>query len=874
VNKCFTINVLEIVADVEVLAFDILFDLFTYRCILCYRPPEYDNNAWSYFSSLLSCIDSLCKNCDCNICIFGDFNLPYLCWDTLLVSGPHAKFHQAFLDSTTQLGLVQCVDQPTRCDNILDLVLVNDPLLISSCVVRAPFGNSDHETIEFNLVLPAVKPTSGVSECQSDSKYCFNFKEADYNGLNVFLSGVDWLNVLCTDDVNSCMERFMDIFNEGINQFVPVRQVFDFNNSSKKYIRKYPLFIRQLFRKKIAAWRLYKHNKTEQLKIKYKAAEAKFSSAVDSFNARKENDLINNGNLGAFYSYVNNKLVTKSGVGALKDNDGVLVHNDVGKARVLNECYSNVFVQDNDILPDFPSKVPTDIGLSDIEFNFNNVYKHLRQLKSKTSFGPDGLTSMFLKNLAPSLALPLSILFSSSFDSGNLPDIWKMATVTPVFKKGQTCDPSNYRPISLTCVLCKLMESIINVSVIKYLHDNNLITEQQHGFLAKHSTCSQLLECVNDWTMSLNIRNAVDVVYIDFNKAFDTVVHSKLLHKLKAYGITGNLLLWIENFLSNRYQSVRVGFHTSGSVPVISGVPQGSVLGPLLFLLYINDIVDIFDSSVSVKLFADDVKIYINISDLTNITVLQDSLTAISRWADEWQLKISIKKCTVLHLGRNNLQHVYAIDDATLPSVHEVRDLGVTMDSKLCFSAHYAQIAAKAHQRACLIIRCFKSRDPHLLFRAFKVYVRPLLDYCSPVWAPVYKCDILKLESVQRRFTKRLQNCSGLKYAERLKFLNDETLELRRFKQDLVTMYKIFNGLIDIDVADFFEVKTYITRGHKLKITKPLCYNNARLFSFACRRIDCWNLLSDSIISSSTVNVFKHCINYVNFNKFLYVLDV
>jgi len=727
VDRRFNVVELEINSNVEMLAFDIYFNVCNYRCVLCYRPPDYDSAAWLYLTCMLGCIDDMCID-NSNICIFGDFNLPYLSWDSLLPTGVHLRFHEALLDFVMHHGLCQCVTQPTRGNNILDIILVNDPLLINSCNVGLPFGTSDHDAVEFSLTLPDCTADEVDRDPEVNTFYSYNFKEADYVGLNAYLASVDWQLVFSNhdNDINKCMELFIDVLNAGMDMYVPIKQVFTSSNS-RSSVKAFPLYIRQLFRKKTAAWRLYKRHKTDQLKAKYKTAEAKFNDAVALHISAKENELINKGNLGAFYKYVNNKLVTKSGVGPLKDSNGLLVFDDCDKAEVLSQFYNGVFTQDNDSLPDFPQRVGENIELHNVQFGADIVFKHLSKLKPNSSGGPDGLPALFLKNLAPSLSFPLSILFSSSFALGELPDVWKMATVTPIFKKGQSCDPGNYRPISLTCILCKVMESIIKDVVIKYLLDNKLITKQQHGFLARHSTCSQLLETVNDWSLALNLRNSVDTVYVDFKKAFDSVVHSKLIHKVKAYGISGNLLMWLTNFLSNRFQAVKIGSHVSAFIPVASGVPQGSVLGPLLFLICINDLVDLFGSNLCVKLFADDVKIYVSIGDVNNIDTLQTGLTALCAWASTWQLTISVGKCAVLHLGKNNLLHSYSINAVVLSSVTEIRDLGVMMDNKLSFSAHYSLIVCKAHQRACLILRCFESRDPVILFRAFTVFVRPLL---------------------------------------------------------------------------------------------------------------------------------------------------
>lgn len=418
--------------------------------------------------------------------------------------------------------------------------------------------------------------------------------------------------------------------------------------------------------------------------------------------------------------------------------------------------------------------------------------------------------------------------------------------------------------------MCKLMESVIKDAMLAYLLEHGLINKQQHGFISKRSTCSQLLECINDWSVSLSHKQSIDVAYIDFKRAFDSVVHSKLYLKLKSLGINGNLLHWICDFLSNRFQAVRVANSTSTFRFVRSGVPQGSVLGPILFLVFINDIVDLFGSGLNLKLYADDVKLYTAIRDISSVGVLQSGLDKLNEWANEWQLSIAINKCSVLHIGKNNPQHSYNLQSDSLCNAFETTDLGIVVDYKLRFSTHYASIVKKAHQRASLILRCFKCRDPLLLSKAFVVYVRPLLEYCSPVWAPVYTCDISLLESVQRRFTKRIAGMKDLTYPQRLTKLKLETLELRRLKTDLITMFKILHNYLDIDFNDFFTLSNVTsTRGHRYKLSKSLSHNNARLFSFSCRRIDCWNSLSDNILESVSLESFKTKLQKLDFSKYL-----
>jgi ribonucleases P/MRP protein subunit RPP40 len=406
--------------------------------------------------------------------------------------------------------------------------------------------------------------------------------------------------------------------------------------------------------------------------------------------------------------------------------------------------------------------------------------------------------------------------------------------------------------------------------LLQYLYQHKLITRHQHGFLSRHSTCTQLLECVNDWSLALRNRHAVDIVYFDFAKAFDTVSHTKLLQKIGCYGINGPLYNILANFLSGRYQRVVLPNGSSDSKLVTSGVPQGSVLGPLLFLLYINDITDYFTNNVSVKLFADDVKIYFEIVNESDASVFQNSINHVSEWANTWQLQLALNKCQHMRIGlaRSDNNIVYQLNNIDLISVAVCRDLGVEVDSHLTFNQHIDSVVSRAHLRACQILRCFASKDPEILFKAFTTYVRPLLEYCSPVWSPVTIGNINKLESVQRRFTKRLNGLAFVPYDERLLLLNTERLETRRLRTDLTTCYKIITGAVDMTANEFFEFnRNACTRGHQLKLFVPDSRVNARSHFFCVKVIHSWNNLPENVVCASNINLFTNLLKSVDFKN-------
>ena len=353
------------------------------------------------------------------------------------------------------------------------------------------------------------------------------------------------------------------------------------------------------------------------------------------------------------------------------------------KAELLNKYFASVFTTGDGCSQSLPIRVSNGEGLSFVMLTLSKVLKKLRKLKPDTASGPDGIQTVLLKNAGSSLSFPLAQLYQFLLSTCTVPKEWKLASVTPIFKKGKSCDVSNYRPISLISVCCKIMESVIKDELLSYLLSKCLITRQQHGFLARRSTGTQLVDCLNDWTLNIESKQSLDVIYIDFAKAFDSVVHTKLISKLKSYGIGGNLLRWIENFLSDRYQFVSVDGTHSTTIRVISGVPQGSVLGPILFCIYINDVCDIIVGNTACKLYADDLKLYSCVDIDGTSCDLDAGLTNLISWANKWQLSVNFNKCNVMRIGSNASLGVYVFGSEVIPRVESATDLGIVFSNNL-----------------------------------------------------------------------------------------------------------------------------------------------------------------------------------------------
>jgi len=577
-----------------------------------------------------------------------------------------------------------------------------------------------------------------------------------------------------------------------------------------------------------------------------------------------------------FFKYANFKSKAHKSVIRLRNSEGQLAGKDEENAKILNNFFSSVFTNEDDapelilnqssgFLYGEPSEDPIQMAdaeaetlLSNIEITEEQVEALLSKVDPNKSNISECIHPRVLKECAKSLAFPITKIFKMSLKTATVPPQWTRADITALHKGGSRHDPKKFRPISITSLLCRILETIVKTSATQHFDDEDYISDKQHGFRSRRSCLTNLLINLEEITRLIDEGHAVDQIYLDFQKAFDKVPHQKLLLKLRRAGIAGNVLSWIESFLSNRYQRVKINGKFSSWRKVLSGVPQGSVLGPLLFILYINDL-PCNTKNTSPSIFADDTKVNGKVDTKEESEAIQYDLDALESWSDIWQLKFNLDKCHVLHFGGKNQRRDYHLCNTALSHVTEEKDLGVVISEDMKAEKNVARNVKKADKILGMIRRTFSYMNKDMLQQLIKVFIRPHLEYAQQAWSPHLKKDISLLESVQRRATKLLDSIAPLCYEERLKFLNLYSIEDRLKRGDMILMYRIMNDDLNIKRELLFPVlKETSTRGHHLKIDlgKPAHLDVRRNF-FSQRVIIPWNELPQYVAESCSIDSFK-----------------
>ena len=577
----------------------------------------------------------------------------------------------------------------------------------------------------------------------------------------------------------------------------------------------------------------------------------------------------------SFWNYINSLRKNKEYISVLETTDGNMVTEDKDKAEVLVEFFTSVLTNENlQTLPKMTKAEKSDgITTADLLITEEAVKIKLSKLNPNKSPGPDKLYPRVLKEICNELARPLTYLYNLSIQSGKLPDEWKLSEVTPIFKKGNKTNPTNYRPVALTCILCKILESFIRDAIQEHMEIYKLYSHCQHGFRKGKSCATQLLRVMDDFSKLIDNGKSFDTLYLDFRKAFDAVPHERLLIKLNAYGITGQLHKWVSSFLKHRKQYVRMGKEHSEKHVITSGIPQGSILGPILFLIFINDLPENIESICHV--FADDTKIY---NTTENKATLQNDLNKLYEWSEKWQLSFNASKCKCIHYGSKNPKYTYKIESNNnshdIATASEEKDLGVVFDSTLKFDIHINNIVTKANQTLGIIKRNFNYFDNDVFLQLYKALVRPHLEYAQSVWSPYLKRQQTLIENVQRRATKLVPYLTKLSYKERLEKLKLPSLRYRRIRGDLIQVFKFCKELKTSQepnhILNFSDYNN--TRGHDLKLIKEHYETNIRKFSFSQRVVNYWNILDTNTVTAVDTDTFKKLMDH-DLNKLKYVID-
>jgi len=792
----------------------------------------------------------------------GDFNFPNWDWHTMTLKpcATYTGLHNLFIDMLHDNGLEQLVMEPTRQGNTLDLLLTNNPELVARTEVIP--GISDH-------CIPYCELSTRATKIKQKPRKIPLYNDADWEGMKEPLRNLH--NDMTKEQNGLSTEELWSRFKETLTDATTacIRHKVSRTKTSKPWITPE---IRKLIKRQSRVYKKMKKSGTPELKEQSKQLKRLIQRKtrqvywqyVSKAITPEENSPDRSGSLKRFWTFIKHQKASNTGVSPLKCN-GQLVTDPKEQAEVLNNQFQSVFGDGQEYTPEeFHTKcqmsdnTPTD-KLSDIIISEEGVRKLLLNLNPFKASGPDGISARVLKELADEVAPLLTIIFNSSLNTGEVPSDWRSAHIAPIFKKGEHYDPSNYRPVSLTCISCKIMEHVIVSELMSHLENNNILRPEQHGFRKARSCETQLLDFTEELFDTMENGKQSDIIIMDFSKAFDRVNHSLLLHKLHHYGVQDKVNRWIGAFLHGRQQAVVVNGEISAYVGVKSGVPQGSVMGPALFLAYINDLPEGLSSPT--RLFADDTAVYRQSATEYDQQQLQSDLQQLERWEGNWDMAFHPGKCIALPVTRKRkvVLPEYKLHEHTLAAVTSAKYLGVTITQDLSWDLHISNICAKANQTLGFLRRNLKISSTAVKETAYKTFVRPILEYACTVWDPFTEKNINKIESVQRRAARfasnRYHNTSSV--TDMLEKLGWPSLQHRRKVARLAMLHKILSNEAIVDKKKVIPAMVRQRRGHSQQLKLIQSRTQYRQSSFLPKTIKEWNKLPESAMTAGTLDTFK-----------------
>lgn len=735
----------ELVDGFEIIAIRIMTGSAALVLCLVYIPSNCNNDIYHNLSQCVSTKIVPKLNYDDHLIILGDFNLPEVRWEldedtNCLYPVVQAAAEAVFLDSIMNFGTKQvnniCNDRGRTLDLIFSPTELN--CSVSHCEDLARCTSVFHKPLNLLLLIEKCVVIEDSTTCS------WNFNKADYVLINRTLADIDWVDLFSISDISECVEVFYDVITNACNRFVP--------RSSKSKKSNHP-------------WYNFRLTNIKNRRIK---AHKRFMSTGDLndyeiySDLRREfrylNDFLYNSHLleleaeirtnsKKFWSYVETKHKTKGFPASMFHGDSKAdTQNDI--CELFAKFFSGVYNDDPYLEQD------NVVAFNQISISPEDVHKYILNLDERKSPGPDGFPSSFLRRCVDTLSIPLAHLFTSSLRVSKFPERWKLSYICPIHKGGLRADVENYRGVAIISSIPKLFESIVEDVLL--FHLKNHVSSRQHGFFPGRSTTTNLMLFNNYVVNSVEKGFQVDTIYTDFSKAFDKVSHEVLLDKMSRLNSSVVPLHWIKSYLSNRQQFVKIGTDRSSQFRASSGVPQGSHLGPLLFILMINDVLTCFHDA-QYLIYADDLKIYLKLKTSDDAVRLQCDLNRFSAWTVANKLALNVSKCSVVSYSkrREPVEFPYQLNNQIIQRDIQIKDLGVTFSHDLSFGLHIQRVVAKANSMLGFVIRHSRDfTDPYTLKSLFVAHVRPHLEYGVAIWSPFYDVHSARIESVQKRFLK------------------------------------------------------------------------------------------------------------------------
>lgn len=714
--------------------------------------------------------------------IIGDYNMPNVSWNSTFQLRSTDICSSTLLSCLSFSNLKQYNAISNTHGRILDLVLCNTTVIVSAADSPLVIEDAHHKSIivELNIPLPAAILKPQIVKL---------FNKVNYVVVNDALRNTDWSSVVNAQDVDTAVHHFYEIIDSLIDDLVPTKVT-----RSTKFPTWYSAALINITKEKLKffrAWKRYKNPLDYQSFALLRKRQKKISSLTHkTYIARLESDIQNN--VKKIWGYVKTQRKSPT-IPEHMTYNSTTAHDSKEVTDLFADYFSSVFTNEIPTHDANNKEDPLNSTLiSSIRINEEITLKYLSSIDIKKGPGIDRLPGIFIRNCSKYICLPVCAIYKKSLKEGLFPLKWKSAVVTPIFKTGDKHDVKNYRPISQLPILSKILEKIVFDQL--YSAISTIITPNQHGFMKGRSTTSNLALFINFLHSKMDDKEQVDAMYTDFSKAFDRVIHSILLKKLIQLGIHGDLFRWIKSYISNRNQVILINGVFSKSLEVISGVPQGSHLGPLLFNIYINDIGSCFQNS-EYKLYADDMKIFKVVHSLSDCEALQSDLDRLCEYCKVNCLDINISKCHTMTFTRNKhiIKYSYSLHNKPVISKTDCKDLGVYLDSKLIFNKHIESIVHRSYKMLGFVLRISKVfSNPRTIVMLYFALVRSTLEYASPIWNPQYKVYIDSIEHIQNKFIKYLT----------FKFNNNfectfQTLQQRRAIADLTFIHRILNNSID-----------------------------------------------------------------------------